>query len=241
MINTLSLRIKELRESNSWSQEVLADKLNTTKQSISNWEIGKRKPDYETLEAIADIFNVDIDFLFGRKDTTTIIQNPLSRKLSDKEKEILMPFNKLNGEGQNKVIDYTYDLLNSDKYVEEEVASYIGYAAAGRGYNYLDDIKVDIAIPKKDRPNYDFIIKVTGDSMAPKIKNGSLAFVKVNTDYDNGKIYVVDNDGSVFIKKVYFEQDRIILRSINKKYGDIEITFSDGFRVLGEVVDFENQ
>lgn len=239
MINTLSLRIKELRESNSWSQEVLADKLNTTKQSISNWEIGKRKPDYETLEAIADIFNVDIDFLFGRKDTTTIIQNPLSRKLSDKEKEILMPFNKLNGEGQNKVINYTYDLLDSDKYVEEEVASYIGYAAAGSGYNYLDDIKVDITIPKKDRPNYDFIIKVTGDSMAPKIKDGNIAFVKVNTDYDNGKIYVVDNDGSVFIKKVYFEQDRIILRSINKKYGDIEITFSDGFRVLGEVVDWE--
>lgn len=229
--------LKYYMDKNNLDRNKLCEDLDLKYMTLSDWINAKTYPRIDKIELLADYFKINKSDLIEDKVSPT----PSTRLLSNKEKEILMPFNKLNGEGQNKVIDYTYDLLNSDKYVEEEVASYIGYAAAGRGYNYLDDIKVDIAIPKKDRPNYDFIIKVTGDSMAPKIKNGSLAFVKVNTDYDNGKIYVVDNDGSVFIKKVFFEQDRIILRSINKKYGDIEITFSDGFRVLGEVVDFENQ
>lgn len=32
------------------------------------YESGKREPDFETSEAIADIFNVDMDFLMGRSD-----------------------------------------------------------------------------------------------------------------------------------------------------------------------------
>lgn len=39
--------------------------------------------------------------------------------------------------------------------------------------------------------------------METKISDGSLVFVKVEKDYDNGKIYVVDNGGSVYIKKKY--------------------------------------
>jgi transcriptional regulator with XRE-family HTH domain len=34
------------------------------------YESGQRQPDFETLEKIADFFNVDADFLLGRKDTT---------------------------------------------------------------------------------------------------------------------------------------------------------------------------
>ena len=39
------------------------------------YENGSREPDYETLEAIADYFNVDIDYLLGRTNKTTIIPN----------------------------------------------------------------------------------------------------------------------------------------------------------------------
>ena len=37
------------------------------------YETGKREPDYETLELIADFFNVDTDYLLGRTQKTTVI------------------------------------------------------------------------------------------------------------------------------------------------------------------------
>ena len=37
------------------------------------YENGNREPDFETLEMIADFFNVDIDYLLGRTDKTTLL------------------------------------------------------------------------------------------------------------------------------------------------------------------------
>ena len=40
------------------------------------YENGKRTPDFETLEAIADFFNVDIDYLLGREGGSTYYLDP---------------------------------------------------------------------------------------------------------------------------------------------------------------------
>lgn len=61
-------RIKELRKSMGWSQDVLADKLGTTRSCIGNYEQGTRKPDAEGMEQIADLFNVDLLYLMGKQD-----------------------------------------------------------------------------------------------------------------------------------------------------------------------------
>lgn len=50
------------------------------------WETGNRTPDSETLEMIADYFNVDIDYLLGRTDKTTIL--PESYYIDEKAREI---------------------------------------------------------------------------------------------------------------------------------------------------------
>lgn len=241
MKNNFGNRLKSLRLAKNLNQEELGNLVGTTKQSISNYETGKRKADYIMLETLADVFNVDIDYLLGKTDKTTLLPQSMknARELTKSEKAILEPYNKLNEEGKEKVVDYTHDLLDSEKYIATQTVEYIGKAAAGNGYNYLDTITVSTTITAKNRPKYDFIIKVEGDSMEPKILNGALAFVKVDTYFDNGRIYVVDDNGTVYIKKVYFENDKIVLKSINKKYEDIKISFLDGFRILGEVVDWE--
>lgn len=63
-------RLRMLRTNLKMSQRDLAEKLGMSKSSISMYENGSRKPDFEALEAIADFFNVDMDYLTGRKDTT---------------------------------------------------------------------------------------------------------------------------------------------------------------------------
>lgn len=61
-------RLKELREEHGYSVRELAALCDISKSAISLYEQGKRKPKIEALEAIADIFNVDMAYLLGESD-----------------------------------------------------------------------------------------------------------------------------------------------------------------------------
>lgn len=86
----LKTRIRELRLASHLTQEQLADRLGITKQAVSQYERGVRQPDYEVLEALADFFNVDLDYLTGRTDKTTMLPqsgyytNPETARLAQK-------------------------------------------------------------------------------------------------------------------------------------------------------------
>lgn len=71
-----STRLKDLRVSKELSQDDLAKTLGLAKSSISMYEKGKRKPSFEVLESLADFFNVDMDYLLGKTDKTTLIPLP---------------------------------------------------------------------------------------------------------------------------------------------------------------------
>lgn len=59
--------LKYLRERAGMSQLELAQKLGVAKSTIGMYESGRREPNFETMEAIADIFNVGMNFLYGVK------------------------------------------------------------------------------------------------------------------------------------------------------------------------------
>ena len=59
--------ISKIRKELGYTQEKVAEKLNIAKNTLSQWENGKRKPDYEILIKLADFFNCSIDYLIGRK------------------------------------------------------------------------------------------------------------------------------------------------------------------------------
>lgn len=64
---TLGERILKYRKKAGISQEELADKLNVTRQSISLWETDQTLPSLDNLIALAEIFDVSMDELCGRK------------------------------------------------------------------------------------------------------------------------------------------------------------------------------
>lgn len=68
--------IKNLRIERGITQEQLASLLKVSRSTIGMYETGSREPDFETLEAIANIFNVDMDYLMGR--STVERKNPIS-------------------------------------------------------------------------------------------------------------------------------------------------------------------
>ena len=65
---TFAERLKSLRREKGWSQQRLADELELSKSSVNMYERGEREPGFETMEAIADLFNVDMNYLYGRTD-----------------------------------------------------------------------------------------------------------------------------------------------------------------------------
>ena len=63
---SIARNIRRLRLSAGLTQEQLAQKLFVTRQTVSLWELGKARPDVETLQAIADCLQVDLmEVLYG--------------------------------------------------------------------------------------------------------------------------------------------------------------------------------
>lgn len=66
------VRLKELRERRHMSQVFLGMELNISQNAISQYETGIREADYKTMIAIADYFDVSLDYLFGRTENPNI-------------------------------------------------------------------------------------------------------------------------------------------------------------------------
>lgn len=57
-----------LRKENKISQQELALKVNVSQQCVSEWERERIEPTLSNLWKIADVFDISVDFLIGRKD-----------------------------------------------------------------------------------------------------------------------------------------------------------------------------
>ena len=63
-----SAQLRQLRKESGLTQKQLAEHLETTQRNVSYLESGNVEPDLQTLWKIADVFDVSVDFLLGRKD-----------------------------------------------------------------------------------------------------------------------------------------------------------------------------
>ncbi len=61
-------RLKELRKAEKLTQRDMAEKLNIVQPSYIRYENGTAEPSQETLIKIAEIFDVSVDYLLGRKE-----------------------------------------------------------------------------------------------------------------------------------------------------------------------------
>lgn len=65
----IGIQIRTMRKSRAMTQEDLAKAIGQSPSSITMYETGRREPDFETLEALADVFNVPLaSFFSGDQD-----------------------------------------------------------------------------------------------------------------------------------------------------------------------------
>ncbi len=112
------LRIRELRISRKLSQQELAEYLKISKSSINMYERGEREPGLDLLEAIADFFNVDMDYLMGKSDNPQkYISNSANCViLTEDEKTLVDIYRNFNDEGKEKLLDTASDMSQLERY-----------------------------------------------------------------------------------------------------------------------------
>ncbi|MBU8768277.1 helix-turn-helix domain-containing protein [Cytobacillus oceanisediminis] len=88
---SLGKRLKAERERRNWSQIFVAQKIGITNTVLSNYERDYRDPDTETLKKLADLYDVETDYLLGR----SAFQKSNANLLSKDEKDIAKRMEKI--------------------------------------------------------------------------------------------------------------------------------------------------
>lgn len=247
-------RLKLLRTQYGLSQRLLANKLGCiSKSSINMYERGEREPGLELLEAIADFFNVDMDYLLGKSDipNRSVFDTPLPSIATTnpnigcgtEQKEPKY----LNNAPSNEILtpDGKYITFKHPTITENTVTfPVIGEIAAGYDSIALEDWSGEtVEIPEnylRGREKSDFIVlTVKGNSMYPIYLDGDKVLIlKQPMVCTNGEVCAVLYDGEIgTLKKVIVHQDAesVELIPINPEYMPKTISGYDleSFKIIG--------
>ncbi len=220
------LRFRELRNSRKMSQQELADSLGISKSSVNMYERGEREPGLDTLEAIADYFNVDMDYLMGKTSELKAFETINGGKTKE-------PAEKSN-------ISYVYP--------KNEVYSIPLFESVSAGFGAYADSEILGYIPIVLSNPHDLqdtiAIKVKGNSMYPLIIDGDCIIVRKQESVDSGTIGVVLLDGNEgLVKRIVYGDDWIELQSVNPEYAPKRFEGAEvqRLRVVGKVTKIDRE
>ena len=109
--------LKELRKERNFTQKEVANSCNLTPTCICQLESGSRSPTGTTLIALADFFQVSVDYLLGRTDDlggVAISPSP-ALDLTENEKKLLDGFRRLSKATQNMILRFVSSAEESEK------------------------------------------------------------------------------------------------------------------------------
>lgn len=220
MMETLGIRLKQLRKNLKLTQQQLADKVGVSKTSIIYWEKDENVPKHESLMALSNALETTPDWLLSGKSEVS---------LPSKDEVYISPI-RFNPSDENK---------NTVRIpVHKDVKASCGDGVA----NFLEDITdyldIDPQILKllgiKANPKNLRVIYSAEYSMWPTVSPDSPLFVDISPiDTDamiSGDVYVFLHNSLLRMKRVfisYGDERTVRLQSDNpdkKKYPDEVIT-----------------
>lgn len=182
-------RLKALRTGKDLSQAEFGRIIKVSKSSINMYERGEREPGLETLERIADYFNVDMDYLLGKSDIANRAQASIAATVAAN----IIPF------------------------PEMQRIPLIGAIACGAPILAEEHIEDYVDMPKHVRA--DFALTCKGDSMInARIFDGDIVYIRQQDTVENGEIAAVLVDTEATLKRVKIYPDHISLEPENPQY-----------------------
>ena len=234
-MNILGSSIKEVRKSKKLTQKKLAELTGFKQNTISNHENGNRQLDEKDIRIYAQALEVSPQYLFDLAKPSSIETTPTTSPIQS-------IYDKLEPPGQRKVITYAEKLRDeqekrrkakinevSEKVIDLYQVEVVSETAAASGFNYgfgYDDTDRETIEVDEQPPRHDIATKVSGDSMQPDYQDGDILYLvdKGLTTY-NGDLAVIAYGDRSYFKKIYTENGRLRLVSLNDKYEDIILDF----------------
>jgi len=203
--------------------------------TVRDWLKGITYPRIGKIELLANYFNINKSDLIENKIATVQASDSLLEEITNTAR-------KLNTDNKKIVLRTSEDLLkekkNEDKTKVNEVSEkvidlyqveVVSETAAACGFNYgfgYDDTDRETIEVDEQPPRHDIATKVSGDSMQPDYQDGDILYLvdKGLTTY-NGDLAVIAYGDRSYFKKIYTENGRLRLVSLNDKYEDIILDF----------------
>ena len=221
-------KIKQYRLANGWTQQELGTKIGMSKNAIGNYEKGFRSPKKNTMFDLAKAFSISIDDLFPpvQKDSASDIQSIYDELEPNRQRKVITYAEKLRDEQKNEEEAKINEVSEAISLYQVEVVS---ETAAACGFNYgfgYEDTDIETIEVDEKPPHHEIATKVSGDSMQPDYRDGDILYLvdKGLTTYSGNLAVIAYGDRSYF-KKIYTENGRLRLVSLNDKYEDIILDF----------------
>lgn len=119
-------RLQQLRKENGYSQEVLAEKLGISRQSVSKWERAESSPEIDNLMALSKIYGLTIDELLDVSGDKVIVRNTgkKERDFKGKMKSLLSKANDFGiyPEAAKKLLVFPFPIIVAFLYVALSMA-----------------------------------------------------------------------------------------------------------------------
>ena len=88
--------------------------------------------------------------------------------------------------------------------------------------------------------NASMAFKILDDSMEPKLKEGSYAFLELNAPWINRDFGLFKYNDEFLVRRFIIRQDKLILRPEIKNYPEIDLSEDDDFTIIGRVIPNNN-
>ncbi|HEJ8539096.1 TPA: helix-turn-helix transcriptional regulator [Staphylococcus aureus] len=228
----IAKNIRKFLNDSNMSQKKLAELINIKPSTLSDYLNLRSNPSHGVIQRIADVFEVgksDIDTTYKDDNDITSIYN----KLTPPRQENVLNYANEQLEEQNSKGDNVVD-INSYKQ-EKTPVNVNGCVSAGVGER-LHDETLFTEMVKGPIPTHDLALKVNGDSMEPMFKDGEIIFVEKTHNIKNGQIGIFIIEEESYVKKVFVEDDRLTLVSLNKDYDDLHFYRNESVRLIGKVI-----
>ncbi|HEB2285001.1 TPA: helix-turn-helix domain-containing protein, partial [Staphylococcus aureus] len=232
-MNSFKDRLKQIMSERKISQSELSRRTGIGRNSISDYLNGKYEAKQDKVFELAKALNVNEAWLMGfdisknRKIENNDIASIYSKLTPPRQKNVLNYANE-QLEEQNSKGDNVVD-INSYKQ-EKTPVNVNGCVSAGVGER-LHDETLFTEVVKGPIPTHDLALKVNGDSMEPMFKDGEIIFVEKTHNIKNGQIGIFIIEEEAYVKKVFVEDDRLTLVSLNKEYDDLHFYRNESVRL----------
>ena len=130
-----------------------------------------------------------------------------------------------------QLLSYLYDIQITDEYNRCNMINHLSCdkVLAVDSYSGFIDCPANMS-------NASIAIKIYDNSMEPTLKKDSYAFVELNVPLNNKDIGVFQFNDKIIIRKFIVRKDKLVLRSENNIYADIDISEDTPFTIIGRII-----